>query len=157
MAASRRVGDENLSYEEAKDREVNILHRLGYLDKQRRLYSHLYRRQGLIAERVAHHLGLKSASICRVEKPKFWLKGSFNVCVPVSIDDSTRVLMRFPLGYRVGDEFQPGNGDEKVRCEAGSYAWIRQECPDIPIPALYGFSLSSGQCVSGLNRPVPIC
>ncbi|KAJ0417842.1 hypothetical protein BJY00DRAFT_288788 [Aspergillus carlsbadensis] len=39
----------------------------------------------------------------------------------------------------------PGNGDEKVRCEAGAYAWLQENCPDVAIPELYGFALSTGQ------------
>jgi len=67
-----------------------------------------------------------------------------------SLADSQRVLIRFPLPYRVGDKVCPGNGDEKVRCEAATYAWMQKECPSIPIPQIYGFALSTGQCVCAL-------
>lgn len=74
MAVSRRVGNEKLSYEQAKDKGFNVLHKLGYYRKQAKLYQRLYTNQGLIAERVAHHSGLRFASLCRVEKPIKWLK-----------------------------------------------------------------------------------
>jgi hypothetical protein len=51
------------------------------------------------------------------------------------------------LPYRIGEDCCPGNGDEKVRCEAGTYAWLQENCPTVPIPRLYGFGLSTGQTV----------
>lgn len=37
---------------------------------------------------------------------------------------------------------------KKIRCEAGTYAWMQKNCPDIPIPRLYGFATSTGEAVS---------
>ena len=76
-----------------------------------------------------------------------WMHGSFNLYIPVSVENSRRVLLRFSLPYRVGEAFYPGNGDEKVRYEAGTYAWLQQECPTILIPHLYGFALLTRQYV----------
>lgn len=58
-----------------------------------------------------------------------WLHGSFNVYIPITTDNwrkhpGKRVIIRFPLPYRVGEAFRPGNADEKLRCEAGTYAWL---------------------------------
>ncbi|KAE8351727.1 hypothetical protein BDV28DRAFT_136480 [Aspergillus coremiiformis] len=93
------------------------------------------------------HLGLNSPTACHVAPENNWLYGSFNVCVPVAIDDwdEERVLIRFPLPYRVGEAARPGNGDEKIRSEAGTYTWLQENCPDVPIPHLYGFGLSTGE------------
>lgn len=62
---------------------------------------------------------------------------SFNVCIPVTISPwegkeqpGRRVLIRFPLPYRVGEAFRPGNGDEKIRCEAGAYAYLQEKRDD---------------------------
>lgn len=103
---------------------------------------------------VAQHLGLKSTKVCHVADIDDWYCGSFNVCIPVTISDwkdrqqlGNDVLIRFPLPYRVGEEFRPGNGDEKIQCEAGAYAWLEENCPDVPIPQLYGFAMSSGETV----------
>ncbi|EDP53262.1 hypothetical protein AFUB_044340 [Aspergillus fumigatus A1163] len=89
-----------------------------------------------------------------MEEVENWHHGSFNLCVPVVVggwkrrqQPGERVLLRFPLPCRVGDAFRPGNGDEKVRCEAGAYAWLEENCPDVPIPKLYGFSTSTGETV----------
>ncbi|OJD16068.1 hypothetical protein AJ78_03741 [Emergomyces pasteurianus Ep9510] len=57
----------------------------------------------------------------------------------------TSVLMRFPILHRVGEYFRPGNADEKIRCEAGTYTWLNENCPSMPTPKLYGFALSTGQ------------
>jgi hypothetical protein len=52
------------------------------------------------------------------------MQGAFNLCVPVMVNGSKRVLMRFPFPYRIGEgTFCRGNSDEKVRCEAATYAW----------------------------------
>ncbi|KAI9721625.1 MAG: hypothetical protein M1828_005116 [Chrysothrix sp. TS-e1954] len=59
--------------------------------------------------------------------------------------------MRFPLPYKVGEAFRPGNADEKIRCEAGAYAWLRENCADVPIPHLYGFAVSSGRMFTALE------
>lgn len=98
---------------------------------------------------VAHHLGLGSYAVCHVAEEENWLNGSFNICVPTTIDNwnGKRVLIRFPLPYRIGEAARPGNGDEKIRCEAGTYAWLQENCPDVPIPGLYGFALSTGETV----------
>lgn len=150
MPRTRRLlRDREITYSAAKEQELNILHQLGYYEQQTKFFSHIHDRQNWIRAVVAHHLGLKSASACRVAEEENWLYGSFNVCVPVSIDDwdGKRVLIRFPLPYRVGEAVRPGNGDEKIRCEAGTYAWLQENCPDVPIPSLYGFALSTGETV----------
>jgi hypothetical protein len=92
---------------------------------------------------VAHHLNLSSSEVCHVANIDDWLRGSFNVCIPITIADwksrqqpGNRVILRFPLPYRIGEDFSLGNGDEKIQCEAGSYAWLQQNCPDIPSPAI---------------------
>ncbi|EER28268.1 hypothetical protein CPC735_061410 [Coccidioides posadasii C735 delta SOWgp] len=72
------------------------------------------------------------------------MHGSFNLCVPVTTP-ANRVLVRLPLPYRVGEYVRPGNSDEKVCCEAGTYAWLRRECPSVPIPHLYGCGLSKAR------------
>jgi len=144
-----------ITYSTAKREEVNILHRLGYPDQRTKFFTHIASKRNWIEAIVAHHLNLASSDSCHVADIEDWHHGSFNVCVPVTIDiwkgkqqPGRRVLLRFPLPYRVGEAFRPGNGDEKVRCEAGTYAWLQENCPDVPIPRLYGFATSDGETVS---------
>ncbi|KFY17973.1 hypothetical protein V492_00223 [Pseudogymnoascus sp. VKM F-4246] len=142
---TRRLPREDITYSVAQDREVNVLHQLGYCDKKDRFFDCLYRKRNLMQAVVAHHLSLRLPDACHIADMSEWLYGSFNVCIPVTIStwQGKRVLLRFPLPYRVGDSFQPGNGDEKIRCEAGTYAWLDENCPEVPIPRLYGFALST--------------
>ncbi|OAL25414.1 hypothetical protein AYO20_10448 [Fonsecaea nubica] len=75
-------------------------------------------------------------------------RGFRNVCIPVYFSPASKkddVYVRIPLPYKVGERNSPGNVEEKLRCEVASYIWIQQNCPDIPIPALYGFGFPDGQ------------
>lgn len=144
-----------ITYEAAKEQDANILHQLGYRDQKIRFFTHLYRNRGLIATIAAHHLGLNSADTCHVVDVEDWIHGSFNVCIRIDVDGQgqdagTQVMIRFPLPYRIGENCRPGNADEKVRCEVGTYAWLQENCPSVPIPRLYGFGLSTGQTVCQL-------
>lgn len=146
-AKSRRLLRGEITYSVAKDEEVNILHRLGYPEQRVKFFTALNHRRNWMSAIVAHHLGL-SPDVCDVSHPDDWVHGSFNVCIPVTLSSGKRLMLRFPLPYRVGDGFRPGNGDEKIRCEAGTYAWFQQNARDVPIPRLYGFALSTGKAVS---------
>ncbi|KAG2416088.1 hypothetical protein HFD88_007280 [Aspergillus terreus] len=148
MLNSRRLLNGDITYSAAKGCESNILHELGYWDQKTRYFNHLYKNRELVQEVVVHHLNLPSADACTIADPQEWRHGSFNLCIPIDVRGhaaAQRVMIRFPLPYRVGEKTNPGNADEKIRCEAGTYAWLQENCPDVPIPALYGFGLSSGK------------
>ncbi|PKY04249.1 hypothetical protein P168DRAFT_297150 [Aspergillus campestris IBT 28561] len=118
-----------------------------------RCFAHLHDQREWMKAVVAHHLGLKSSDEYYVAGVSSWLHGSFNVCIPIIVKSwkGKRVLLRFPLPYRVGESFRPGNCDEKVQCKAGAYAWIQNNCSDVPIPKIYGFALSSGETFTRLE------
>lgn len=152
MLKSRRLLRGEITYAAAKEQDANILHELGYRDQKIQFFTHLSRNRELIKSLIAHHLGLTSADLCRVVDVEDWIHGSFNVCIRVDIFDvegivGRQVMIRFPLPYRIGENCCPGNADEKVRCEAGTYIWLKENCPTVPIPHLYGFGLSSGKIV----------
>lgn len=149
MPKKRRLPRREITYSEVKDNEFNILHQLDYYAEQVKYFSHLHDQRDWMKAVVTHHLNLDLSTVCKVAEIEDWLHGSFNVCVPIDIEaqHGKRVLLRFPLPYRVGEAFNPGNSDEKIRCEAGTYAWLQDHCPEIPIPKLYGFALSSGEVV----------
>jgi hypothetical protein len=152
MPIPRRLLRGEITYSSAKSDETNILHKLTYWDQRAKFFDHLYENRSLIQAVVAHHLGLSAKEACQVAERDEWLNGSFNLCIPITIDgwkshSSRRVIFRVPLPYRVGELFRPGNSDEKLRCEAGTYAWLQEHCPTVPIPRLYGFGLSTGQTV----------
>ncbi|PYH81522.1 hypothetical protein BO82DRAFT_374721 [Aspergillus uvarum CBS 121591] len=141
MLITRKLLRREIRYESVKEEETNILHQLGYYDKQFEFFSHLHNHQGWIQNTVAHHLSLDSPDLGHVSDIEDWLHESFDVCVPVTIrPKGIRVILRLPLPYRVGEDFMPGNGDEKVRY--------------VPIPALYGFALSTGETFTCDNLPL---
>lgn len=148
----RRLLRGEITYAAAKEQDANILHELGYRDQKISFFTHLHRNRELIRTLVARHLGLASADACRVVDVEDWIHGSFNVCIRVDIVDpkgniGRQIMIRFPLPYRIGENCCPGNADEKVRCEVGTYTWLKENCPTVPIPHLYGFGLSNGKTV----------
>lgn len=152
MPVTRRISREEITYEEAKSKETNILHKPTYWDQRSKFLYQLYKNRTVIQAITFHHLGLTTGESCRIAEPEDWLHGSFNLCIPIIVLTTRRhfpkrVIIRFPLPYKVGELFRPGNADEKIRCEAGTYAWLQQHCPSVPIPRLYGFGLSTGQTV----------
>ncbi|KAM5449394.1 hypothetical protein MaudCBS49596_004875 [Microsporum audouinii] len=149
----RHLLRETVTYSDVKAREDNILQFLKYRDQQDTFFARLHDQQGLISATIACHLGVAPES-CSVADISQWLHGSFNVCIPVKLNTPEKpcVLLRIPLPYRVGEEFQSGNADEKVNCEAGAYAWLEENCPDVPVPKLHGFGLSNGDTFTRLEN-----
>lgn len=66
MLVTLSLPREDITYDEARNRETNILLHLTYPRAQLDFYSFIDRRQKLIQERVARYLGLPSPSLCRV-------------------------------------------------------------------------------------------
>ncbi|KAF4620088.1 hypothetical protein G7Y89_g14735 [Cudoniella acicularis] len=137
---------------DALEQEENMLLDLAYPEQRIDFFVSLYSRRKDIVKLVEYHLGLTNpnAGTCRLGEVKEWIHGSFNVCIPVYVDKwkkhpGRRVLIRFPLPYKIGESKYPGNADEKLRCEAATYIWIRENCPDVPIPHLWGFGLPGGK------------
>lgn len=95
-------------------------------DSRIEFFVFLYGHRSDIAELVSGHLGLDQPNQCRVADVKEWIHGSFNVCIPVYVENwkscsAKPVLIRFPLPYKVGESAYPGNADEKLRCEAATF------------------------------------
>ncbi|KAJ5585283.1 uncharacterized protein N7459_005083 [Penicillium hispanicum] len=140
--------------ESALEEEEDILHALDYPEQRIDFFVSLYGNRESIAELVSSHLGLSSSDTCRLADVKEWVHGSFNVCIPVYIHPRTnqdlgekRALVRFPLPYKVGESTHPGNVEEKLRCEAATFIWMQDHCPEVSIPQLWGFGLVGGQSV----------
>lgn len=141
-----------ITLSEAQGRDKNILHALQYPKQKEAFYERIEGLRPLLADAVAHHLCVKSAQVT-ISPQEHWLNGSFNLCVPVLVeaDETTKttvpkfVIIRFPLPYRVGEATNPGNSDEKINTEAATYAWLQRNCPEVPIPQLYGFGLSTNK------------
>jgi hypothetical protein len=141
---------------EALDEEDNALFRLAYSSQREDFLFWIYEQREDFMALVSLHLGLTSSETCRFGEFKEWKHGSFNICIPVYIDNwrkhpGKRVLLRLPLPYKVGESTFPGNADEKLRAEVAAFIWIRDNCPDIPIPFLWGFGFPSGQSVRSIR------
>ncbi|KKZ67303.1 hypothetical protein EMCG_07022 [[Emmonsia] crescens] len=156
MPMTRSLLGRQFTYSEAKKEEtINVLQELTYVAKAAAFRDHIGVKSPVIKAIVAHHLCLTSTT-CQVHisDRSEWLNGSFNLCVPVSIrkpnqKSSRRMLIRFPLPFKVAG---PDIGDEKIRCEAATYAWLNEECPDILTASLQGFGLSTGQRFTAIRN-----
>ncbi|PMB70796.1 hypothetical protein BM221_003253 [Beauveria bassiana] len=85
-------------------------------------------------------------SECRVVPSELWGFGSFNVAVLVRLPRKN-VCLRLPFLHRIGEQHFPGNAEEKLRAEIGTYLWLHEHCPDVPIPQLHAFGLPDGSIV----------
>ncbi|KAM3543417.1 hypothetical protein ARSEF1564_003658 [Beauveria bassiana] len=144
-----------ITFTDAKARSVNILHALQYPSQKEAFYRRIEGHRALLAEVVAHHLGIKTADV-DISPQEYWRHGSFNLCVnlcvPVGfrIDYSAQphvpkhVLIRFPLPYRVGEAEKPGNSDEKLNCEAAT------------LPRIGSFRLDSKGYLHLVNQPLSV-
>ncbi|KAK2757372.1 hypothetical protein FQN54_004887 [Arachnomyces sp. PD_36] len=140
----------SVTLESALEDDDNMLQRLAYPEQRIDFFLYLWTHRSEIETLVSDHLGFSGMGMCRAGEVKDWIAGSFNVCIPVYVDEKARfakkrVLIRFPLPYKIGESRYPGNADEKLRCEAAAFVWIQDNCPDVPIPFLWGFGFPNGQ------------
>jgi hypothetical protein len=130
----------------AQKNESNILSRLKRSRCTAKLYRDLWRDRKIIEAITAHHLSRIDPSTCVVQDTVTWMKGQFNVCIPIHVHEGdgsiSKKIFRCPLAHKVGERYSPGAVDEKMRAEAGAYAWIEENCPDIPTPRLHAFGFS---------------
>lgn len=137
---------------EALDGEENMLIRLGYPSQRDEFFLWILQHHKDFEATVSFHLSLAVEETCRLGNTEEWKHGSFNVCIPVYIENwkrlqKRRVLLRIPLPYKVGESSYPGNADEKLRTEAATFIWIQDNFPDVPVPQLLGFGFPGGQSV----------
>lgn len=127
-------GGRDVSFESARCMEEDVTKRIHQyyqtIAAKEQLAQHS--EQGLISGLVAHHFGINGSFAkkrCVGEPVDNWLRGSFNLCVPVLVKDtdgrsSQRVLLRCPMAHR-----SSGMMEEKMRCEVATYIWMQENCP----------------------------
>jgi hypothetical protein len=151
MANSLPLLRGSITLEAALSHDDNILRELSYPAQRIDFFMYLYQRRREIEATVAYHLGFSQVDVCRLADVDEWIDGSFKVCIPVYFErarhNAGRVLVRFPLPYKVGESQHPGNAEEKLRCEVAAFIWIQDNCPGVPIPYLWGFGFPNGQSV----------
>lgn len=130
-----------ISYEEAADQETNVLPELTYWRKMDNFGSYLFEHKKEIEDIASRYLLLKDTEKCCLSPPPEWIYGIFNLCLPVSTINwrkcpGGKVIIRFPLPFKVGESKFPGNSNEKLRSEVATYAWIGKNCPEVPVPYL---------------------
>ncbi|KAI5251253.1 hypothetical protein E4T42_04458 [Aureobasidium subglaciale] len=133
------------TYAELVDDDHNMLVQAKYPQQQREFVDYLQRETLALKQAVAHHLSLPSEELCSVEHLKAWTGGSFNVLIPVVVNNSYRVAVRCPWPHHTQSLTSPNMADEKIRGEATAYVWMSKYCSSVPIPQLIGFGLSNGR------------
>ena len=132
-----------ITYRSALDTDKNIIHEARYVGATKALYQKLWEERITIEALVKHHVGLGDRDLCIVAHPRQWLRGSFNVCIPIEVEStgssSRKLIMRCSMPHKLAEAENPGSIDEKMGSEVGTYAWMEERCPETRIPHLYGF------------------
>ncbi|KAF2756136.1 hypothetical protein EJ05DRAFT_512686 [Pseudovirgaria hyperparasitica] len=146
-----------LTEEEALDTDADITPKLYSLQNTIKFKDALNLRRSEIENLIHRHLGISQSDFVLSERAE-WICGSFNICLPIHISSThhlklpQRALIRFPLPFGVGETFDPGNADEKLRCEAATYIWLQSNCPTIPIPRLLGMGFPGMQSFTAIEN-----
>ncbi|KAJ4527924.1 hypothetical protein HRR83_000676 [Exophiala dermatitidis] len=132
-----------LSWEEVEEEDDNMLVKLPRNRLREEFLDDIQQHTSDIGGIVAHHLSLSKTQQCRIADRAEWLYGDFNACIPITVSNwrAQRLLLRCPFPHMVG---QPFGLDEKIRCEAATFAWISSNCSEVPTPRLWGFGLPNG-------------
>lgn len=140
-----------LTEEEALDSDMDMIPALSKMQETVNFQHALDLCRPQLEKLIHRHLGIPQSEFV-LSQPSEWIWGGFNICLPIHISTRysklpRRALIRFPLPSSVGETFNPGNIDEKLRCEAATYIWLRSNCPTIPIPRLLGMGFPGTQSV----------
>jgi len=139
-----------ITYESALKKDANIISQVAHFEAATKLYQLLWDQRQTIQALVKHHLRLSNRDICIVTTKDQWIRGSFNICIPIEVQSTRfhkKLIFRCPMPHKLEAKY-PGTVDEKLSSEVGTYAWIQHQCPDIRIPHLYGFGFSDHRHVS---------
>lgn len=132
------------SLSELLQHDSNVLIRSSWESKKAAFMQELHNRRQDIAMIVKSHCHLTTQEVCTITPMEEWLCGSFNVCIPITIQSwTTRVIMKFPMPHRG----TPEGINEKLLSEAATYAWTSDTCVSVPIPRIWGYGTMTGQSV----------
>ncbi|KAG5922924.1 hypothetical protein E4U42_005146 [Claviceps africana] len=142
------LGRGPITIESALMQEKNVINWATYGPATDKLYEWLWEQRESIQALVKHHLALSKRDFCAVLPRSHWIRGSFNICVPVELKSKKscqKVIFRCPMPHKLAESRYQGSIDEKLGCEVGAYIWIEENCPDIRTPFLFGFGSSDGR------------
>ncbi|KAK7428361.1 hypothetical protein QQZ08_005118 [Neonectria magnoliae] len=135
-----------MTYQSALNTDQNIIQEAGYVAATETLYRKLWGEKSTIRALTKHHLGLRDGDACTIALPQQWLRGNFNVCIPIEVQSPgscRKLVLRCAMPHKLAEARYSGSINEKMGCELGTYAWMEERCPDIRIPHLYGFGFST--------------
>lgn len=135
---------EPLTFQQALSEDFNVIQRHHQVAQVQQQFSLLWSQKDIIAAIVKAQLGLQDDAECAASAPQEWIRGKFNICIPIHVEScqfSGKVMMRCPMPSSLSDSYHSGRITERLRSEIGAHAWLQQNCPDIRIPQLYGFSI----------------
>lgn len=134
----------------------NLLSRLHHSTKTIDISEFIWSQRSTVEALCAHHLGLHKEQ-CVVQDKTTWMGGQFNICVLLLVTEANgatrRKIFRCPMAHKVAETSNPGSMEEKVRVEVANYVFAETNCPEIPLPQLAGFGLSSNHRVRGTVTP----
>ncbi|KPM43361.1 hypothetical protein AK830_g3204 [Neonectria ditissima] len=135
MSMSLPPRNGGMTLEEALAADDDVILELSYSKQQEELFEYLRDSRTDIENAVSRHLGLSTSERCQLSERDEWMRGNFNLCIPVYLENwsrrtGKRVVIRFPLPYKLGEADFPGNVEEKLRCEAATFIWIQEHCPE---------------------------
>jgi hypothetical protein len=142
----------SVTYSEAAKSNNNMLVESHWPRQKHEFMAYLQRETRALEQVVIHHLSLSSHEACTVSPARCWKFGSFNVVIPVMVNNSYEVAVRCPWPHRMHSPTSPDIAGEKIRGEAATYAWVSSHCPNVPIPKFLGFGLSNGLSFTPLVR-----
>jgi hypothetical protein len=140
-----------ITYESALKKDANIISQAAHFEAATELYQSLWDQRQTIQALVKHHLRLSNQDICVVNTKDQWIRGSFNICIPIEVQSTRfhkKLIFRCPMPHKLAEAKYPGTVDEKLSSEVGTHVWMQYQCPDIRIPHLYGFGFSDHRHVS---------
>lgn len=98
-----------ITYESAFQKDANIIHQAPYLEAATELYQSLWDQRQTIQALVEHHLRLITRDTCIVNPKTQWIRGSFNVCIPIGVKSTRchkKLIFRCPMPHKLA-EVQP--------------------------------------------------
>ncbi|KAG9676627.1 hypothetical protein KCV03_g2198, partial [Aureobasidium melanogenum] len=146
-----------ITEQEALEIDLDVIPRLhrrreadGFRQKLQSSTSH-------IRELISRHLRIAESDFV-LDGPSAWIEGGFNICLGIEISNDRHphlpkaAVICFPLPFNIGEDFAPGAMDEKLRCEAATYIWLRENCPNIPLPRLLGMGFPGTQTFTAIEN-----
>lgn len=112
-----------ITYQAALNTDKNIIHEAQHVAATKALYQKLWKERSMIGALTKHHLGLGDRDTCTVAHPRRWIRGGFNVCIPVEVQSPgscQKLILRCAMPYKLAEAENPGSIDEKMGCEVGT-------------------------------------